>query len=103
MSFRGPVALDCPLAIQVAGPRNPFSAAAWPDAAARTSLAIATQPDKAGAGALEQPTGIPTVDFSVAPRVWGSREFGPALPRNDSLRRGAEMGLRSGPALRSHG
>jgi hypothetical protein len=96
VSFRGPAALHFLLATRVAGPRNLLSATAWPDAAARTKRAVATGPDRAGQRQCRAPkpaTGIPTVDFSVAPRVWGNRRCGAALPRNDSARCGAE-GLR---------
>jgi hypothetical protein len=67
VSFRGPAAPHSLLATRVAGPRNPISATAWPDAAARTARAIATRPDRASAGAPNPATGMPTVDFSVAP------------------------------------
>jgi hypothetical protein len=89
VSFRGPAAPHSLLATRVAGPRNPISATAWPDAAARTARAVATRPDRASAGAPNPATGMPTVDFSVAPCARGNRECSAALPRNDSSRCGA--------------
>jgi hypothetical protein len=102
VSFRGPAAPHSLLATRVAGPGNPLSATSWPDAAARTTRVIATRPDRASAGAPNPATGMPTVDFSVAPWVRGSRECSAALPRNDSSRCGAAMGLQPGSAPFAH-
>jgi hypothetical protein len=103
VSFRGPAAPHSLLATRVAGPRNPISATAWPDAAARTTRAVATRPYRASAGAPNPATGMPTVDFSVAPWPRGNRECSAALPRNDSSRCGVATGLQPGSAPFAHG
>jgi hypothetical protein len=79
-----PAALNRRFAARVAGPRNLLAAAAGLAAAARTGRA---KRDTAGQRVLdaEGATGDPRVDFSVARKLWGCREFRVALPRNDSI------------------